>query len=78
VANDFVGIILDLSNFIQNERTAAFNEGLDTALASIRDFMRIELKIVDLNEDAAVPDLLYEIKDYYGKNASASADPDDR
>lgn len=61
---DFVQIIEQLTGFIQNERTASFNEGLDTALASIKDFMRAELKI-DPSPDAAVPDLLYEIKSHY-------------
>lgn len=62
--SDFVGIIEQLTSFIQNERVKAYNKGMDVALASIKDFMRAELKI-DPNPDTAVPDLLYEIKEHY-------------
>lgn len=65
---DFVEIVGQLTNFIQNERTTAYNEGMDAALASIKDFMRAELK-TDPNPDAAVPDLLYEIKAHYDRRS---------
>ncbi len=68
---DFVQLVDQLTSFIQNERTASFNAGMDTALASIKDFMRAELKI-DPNPDAAVPDLLYEIKEHYDAAVSRS------
>ena len=66
MSDNFVDIVHSLSNFIQNERTASFNEGLDTAIRSIKDFMRAELRM-DPNPDADVPDLLFEIKAHFDK-----------
>jgi hypothetical protein len=68
MADDFVGIMLGLSNFIENERTSSYNEGMDVALASIKDFMRSELKI-DPTPNTAVPDLLYEIKEHFDRRS---------
>jgi hypothetical protein len=60
MSDDFVDLMLQLTNYIQNERTASFNEGLDTARASIKDFMRAELKLDPL-PDATVPDMLFDM-----------------
>ena len=62
--SDFVEIIEKLAGFIQNERVAAHNEGLDLAIRSIKDFMRAELRIDPSSADN-VPDLLFEIKEHY-------------
>ena len=71
--SDFVGIIEQLAGFIQNERVTAYNEGMDAALASIKDFMRAELSL-DPAPNAAVPDLLFEIKEHYDELVGCPAD----
>lgn len=62
--SDFVDIIEKLTGFIQNERVAAYNEGMEVALKAVRDFIRAELRI-DPSSSGSVPDLLYEIKEHY-------------
>lgn len=61
---DFVEIIEKLTGFIQNERVAAYNEGMDVALRAVKDFMRSELRL-DPSPADNVPDLLFEIKEHF-------------
>ncbi len=63
---DFVEVVDTITTFVQNERTASFNEGLDVALRAIKDFMRAELRI-DPSPADNVPDLLFEIKEHFDR-----------
>jgi hypothetical protein len=59
--DDFVGIVSGLTNFIQNERTAAYNEAVDMMVNSARDWLIIR----DAHPKGKyLPELLDEIADY--------------
>jgi hypothetical protein len=57
--SDFVVIMHDLSNFIQNERTSSYNEGVDMMLANVREWMRLQGITPKAKTD--LPELLDEI-----------------
>jgi hypothetical protein len=40
--DDFVDIVGSLTNFVQNERVAAYNEAVDDMLNSLREWVRLE------------------------------------
>jgi hypothetical protein len=57
--DDFVGIVGALVNFVQNERVAAYNDGVDMTLANIKDWMTGHGYKATMN---TVPDLLDELR----------------
>lgn len=57
--DDFVDIIGSLTNFVQNERVAAYNEAVDMMLGSVREWMRAQ----GIRPDSEhLPELLDKIK----------------
>lgn len=66
---DFVGIVSDLTSYIQNERVRSYNEGVDMMLGSAREWMR--LKNYRTSADN-LPDILDELM------RQVDADPETR
>jgi hypothetical protein len=65
---DFVEIVEKLTGFIQNERVAAYNEGVDEMINAIRGWMFFEgvrLTSAENIHNESVPDMLNEIKEHY-------------
>ncbi len=56
--SDFLSIMGDLTNYVQNERTSSYNEGVDMILGNVREWMHLE-GIKPKGEH--LPDLLNEI-----------------
>ena len=65
---DFVHIISDLSNFVQNERTASYNEGVDMILENARTWMATRGIDADAGEHIGICDLLNRIEEYYKRS----------
>lgn len=66
--SDFVEVVGALANYVQNERVAAHNEGVDEMLDAIRSWMLVEgvrLTHSLSKPNESVPDLLYEIKEHF-------------
>lgn len=66
--SDFVDIIGSLTNFVQNERVAAHNEGVDEMLDAIRSWMIFEgirMTSGEATPNESVPELLNEIKSHF-------------
>ena len=59
--NDFVAIVEQLTDFIQDERISSHNEGVDMVLGDVREWMRLE-GITPKGED--LPDLLDDIAEH--------------
>ena len=72
MSDDFVGIVHDLSNFIQNERTSSYNEGVNMMLANVREWMRLQ-GITPNAKD--LPELLDEIAAYLASPVGQLRDP---
>jgi len=65
MANDFVGIMGDLANFVQNERVAAYNEAVDEMLTHVKNWVR-EQKIDPTGDN--IPDILNDFLDQQSRN----------
>jgi hypothetical protein len=59
---DFVGLIGGLTNYIQNQRVASYNEGVDDMLRSVRGWMAMHE--IDHNE-RALPEMLDTIAHHF-------------
>jgi hypothetical protein len=68
--DDFVGIVGQLTNFIENERTGAYNEGVDMILGNAKAWMREE-GISPKSDN--IPSLLDEIKAYFQERSPPHA-----
>lgn len=57
--NDFVDIVGQLTSFVQNERVAAYNEGMEAMIGEVRSWIKLQGhkpngdNIPDLLEDYA-------------------------
>lgn len=75
MADDFLDLISQITNYIQNERVSSFNEGADEATKSVRDWMVLEgvrMFTCPGSEHESIPDLLNEIKDHFAERPSSS------
>jgi hypothetical protein len=74
---DFVDIIGGLTNFVQNERVSAHNEGVDEMLDAIRSWMLFEgvrITGAEAAPNESVPELLNEIKEHFQSPQESASD----
>lgn len=64
--DDFVNIIGSLTNFVQNERVAAYNEAVDDMLNNVRAWLREHGREP---KGKYLPELLDEVGSCFTKNA---------
>lgn len=64
MADDFVELVGSLTNFVQNERTAAYNEAVDDMHNSIREWIRLQ-KLKPSGDN--IPDMLNDFIDQWAR-----------
>jgi hypothetical protein len=68
MADDFLDLISQVTSYVQNERNASYNEGVDETLRAVRGWMLLEgVRITDQppRPHEGIPDLLNEIKEHF-------------
>lgn len=68
---DFVHVVEQLAGFIQNERTASYNEGVDMILDNARTWMATRGISAAAGEHIGICDLLNQIEDRYHRAVSS-------
>jgi len=72
--DDFVDIMLQLTNFVQNERVASYNEGVDSMLASVRGWIR-EHRLDPSGDN--IPDMLDDFLERYKRGEAFTPEKKD-
>lgn len=74
MSDDFVSIINDLSNFVQNERTSSYNEGVDMILEKAKTWMASRDIDAPRGAGLGICDLLNAISDHYSARVGGARD----